>query len=63
MISILMTWYGDGDEPQLETFGFEAELYEAIAVADSRRLRYRLFRLYVDENFGIDLLDEEGNPV
>lgn len=63
MIYILMTWYGDGDEPQLETFGFEAELYEAIAIADIRRLHYRLFRLYVDENLRIDLIDDEDNPV
>lgn len=63
MTYLLMTWYGDGDEPQLQTALSGKELYELIAVADSRLLRYRVFRLFVDEDGSWDLVDEEDNPI
>ena len=63
MIYLLMTWYGDGDEPQLQTVFSQRDLYAAIAIFDSRRLYYKVFRLLVEGNAHVELLDDEDNPV
>lgn len=63
MIYILMTWYGDGDEPQLQIVVSKKDLYAAIAVFESRRLRYKIFRLLIEGDAHVELLDEEDNPV
>lgn len=63
MIYLLMTWYGDGDEPQLQTVISRRDLYAAIAIFESRQLRYKIFRLFVEGDAHVDLLDDEDNPV
>lgn len=63
MIYLLMTWYGDGDEPQLQMVESRRDLYAAIAIFESRRLRYRVFRLLVNSDLTVSLFDEEDNPV
>ena len=63
MTYILMTWYGDGDEPQLQTVISRRDLYAAIAIFESRRLRYKIFRLFVNSDSTVSLFDEEDNPI